>query len=35
VGFIAGGFGLPAAFVFAAVMLMSVLVLAPVMARHR
>jgi len=35
VGFVAGGFGLPAAFVFAAVMLMTVLALAPVMARHR
>jgi MFS family permease len=35
VGFVAGGYGLPAAFVFAAVMLMTVLVLAPVMARHR
>jgi MFS family permease len=32
-GFIAGGFGLRMAFVFAAVMLMAVLVLAPLMAR--
>ena len=35
VGFVAGGIGLPAAFVFAAVMLMAVLVLAPAMARQR
>lgn len=35
VGFIAGGFGLPAAFVFAAVMLMTILALAPVMGRQR
>ena len=33
VGFIAGVFGLRAAFVFAAIMLMSVLILAPIMAR--
>ena len=33
-GFIAGSFGLPMAFVFAAAMLMLVLVLAPVMARQ-
>jgi MFS family permease len=35
VGFIAGGFGLPAAFVFAAAMLMTIWALAPLMARHR
>ena len=32
-GFIAAGFGLRAAFVFAALMLLTVLVLAPLMAR--
>lgn len=35
VGFVAGGFGLPAAFAFAAVMLLTILALAPVMGRHR
>ena len=34
-GFVAGSFGLRAAFVFAAMMLMAILALAPVMARQR
>ena len=35
VGFVAGSFGMPAAFVFTAAMLMTIWALAPMMSRHR